>query len=69
MYRTNWGIGQSMKEVIEFHNGPFTAEGQVGLCEIFAVNLLHYYYVLALFGTLSIVVSHHMYTMPPYTLI
>jgi hypothetical protein len=28
MYRTNWGIGHSMKEILEAHKGPFTGEGQ-----------------------------------------
>jgi photosystem I P700 chlorophyll a apoprotein A1 len=27
MYRTNWGIGHSMKEILEAHKGPFTGEG------------------------------------------
>jgi photosystem I P700 chlorophyll a apoprotein A1 len=25
MYRTNFGIGHSMKEILEAHKGPFTA--------------------------------------------
>jgi photosystem I P700 chlorophyll a apoprotein A1 len=31
MYRTNWGIGHSMKEILEAHKGPFTGEGHKGL--------------------------------------
>ena len=34
MYRTNWGIGHSMKEILEAHKGPFTGEGHKGLYEI-----------------------------------
>jgi photosystem I P700 chlorophyll a apoprotein A1 len=67
MYRTNWGIGHSMKEILEAHKGPFTGMGHKGLYEILtsswhaqlAVNL-------ALVGSLSIIVAHHMYSMPPY---
>ncbi|NJN61517.1 MAG: photosystem I core protein PsaA, partial [Coleofasciculaceae cyanobacterium RL_1_1] len=33
MYRTNWGIGHSIKELLEAHKGPFTGEGHKGLYE------------------------------------
>ena len=34
MYRTNWGIGHSMKEILEAHKGdPFWGEGHNGLYE------------------------------------
>ena len=67
MYRTNWGIGHSMKEILEAHKGPFTGQGHKGLYEILtsswhaqlAINL-------AMMGSLSIIVAHHMYAMPPY---
>jgi len=67
MYRTNWGIGHSMKEILEAHKGPLTGEGHKGLYEILtsswhaqlAVNL-------ALMGSLSIIVAQHMYAMPAY---
>ena len=67
MYRTNWGIGHSMKEILEAHKGPFTGQGHKGLYEILtsswhaqlAINL-------AMVGSLSIIVAHHMYAMPPY---
>ncbi|MGV2831916.1 photosystem I core protein PsaA [Myxosarcina sp. GI1(2024)] len=67
MYRTNWGIGHSMKEMLEAHRGPFTGQGHKGLYEILtsswhaqlAINL-------AMIGSLSIIVAHHMYAMPPY---
>lgn len=67
MYRTNWGIGHSMKEILEAHKGPFTGEGHKGMYEILtsswhaqlAINL-------AMMGSLSIIVAHHMYAMPPY---
>jgi hypothetical protein len=61
MYRTNWGIGHNMKEILEAHRGPFTGEGHVGLYEILtsswhaqlAINL-------AMFGSLSIIVAYKM---------
>ena len=30
MYRTNFGIGHSMKEILEAHRGPFTENGHKG---------------------------------------
>jgi photosystem I P700 chlorophyll a apoprotein A1 len=66
-YRTNWGIGHSMKEILEAHKGPFTGEGHVGLYEIFTTSWHAQLAVnLALFGSLSIIVAQHMYSMPPY---
>ncbi|MEG5063883.1 photosystem I core protein PsaA [Microcoleus sp. B3-A4] len=67
MYRTNWGIGHSMKEILENHKGPFTGEGHKGLYEILT-NSWHAQLAinLALMGSLSIIVAHHMYAMPPY---
>jgi photosystem I P700 chlorophyll a apoprotein A1 len=38
MYRTNWGIGHSMKEILEAHKGPFTGEGHKGLYEILTTS-------------------------------
>ena len=67
MYRTNWGIGHSMKEILEAHKGPFTGEGHKGLYEILT-NSWHAQLAinLAMVGSLSIIVAHHMYAMPPY---
>merc|ERR1712060_398276 len=48
MYRTNWSIGHSMKEIL-------TTSWHAQL----AINL-------AMMGSLSIIVAHHMYAMPPY---
>ena len=67
MYRTNWGIGHSMKEILEAHRGPFTGEGHKGLYEILTTSWHAQLAInLALFGSLSILVAHHMYSMPPY---
>ncbi|MDJ0733136.1 MAG: photosystem I core protein PsaA [Nostocaceae cyanobacterium] len=66
-YRTNWGIGSSMKEILEAHKGPFTGEGHKGLYE----NMTTSWHAqlatnLAFLGSLTIIVAHHMYAMPPY---
>ena len=66
-YRTNWGIGHSIKEILEAHRGPFTGEGHKGLYEILTTSWHAQLAInLALFGSLSLIVSHHMYSMPPY---
>ena len=66
-YRTNWGIGHSFKEVLEAHKGPFTGEGHKGLYEVFTTSWHSQLSLnLALVGSLSIIVAHHMYSMPPY---
>jgi photosystem I P700 chlorophyll a apoprotein A1 len=69
MYRTNWGIGHSIKEILEAHKDPIliTGNGHKGLYEVLtsswhaqlAVNL-------AMLGSLSIIVAQHMYAMPAY---
>nr|QCI05199.1 photosystem I P700 apoprotein A1 [Centroceras clavulatum] len=70
MYRTNWGIGHSMKEILEAHKGPFTGEGHKGLYEILTTSWHAQLAInLAMMGSLSIIVSHHMYAMPPYPFI
>jgi photosystem I P700 chlorophyll a apoprotein A1 len=67
MYRTNWSLGHSMKEILEAHKGPFTGEGHKGLYEILTTSWHAQLAInLALFGSLSIIVAHHMYAMPPY---
>jgi len=66
-YRTNWGIGHSIREILENHKGPFTGEGHKGLYE----NLTTSWHAqlginLAMLGSVTIIVAHHMYAMPPY---
>jgi photosystem I P700 chlorophyll a apoprotein A1 len=67
MYRTNFGIGHSLKEILESHKGPLTGNGHKGIYEILT-NSWHAQLAinLALLGSLTIVVAHHMYAMPPY---
>lgn len=70
MYRTNWGIGHSMKEILEAHKGPFTGEGHKGLYEVLTTSWHAQLSInLAMMGSLSIIVAHHMYSMPPYPFI
>jgi len=67
MYRTNWSIGHSLKEILEGHKGPFTGEGHKGLYEILTTSWHAQLAInLAMVGSLSIIVAHHMYAMPPY---
>merc|ERR1712036_215449 len=67
MYRTNWGIGHSMKEILDAHKGPLTGEGHKGLYEILTTSWHAQLSInLAMMGSLSIIVAHHMYAMPPY---
>nr|ARO91255.1 photosystem I P700 chlorophyll a apoprotein A1 [Rhodochaete parvula]ASK39663.1 photosystem I P700 chlorophyll a apoprotein A1 [Rhodochaete parvula] len=67
MYRTNWGIGHSMKEILEAHKGPLTGEGHKGLYEVLTTSWHAQLAInLAMMGSLSIIVAHHMYAMPPY---
>ena len=71
MYRTNYGIGHSMKEILDAQTGDpllFPApKGHQGLFEFMAESRHAQLAVnLAMLGSLSIIISHHMYAMPPY---
>ncbi|XP_057835317.2 photosystem I P700 chlorophyll a apoprotein A1-like [Cryptomeria japonica] len=67
MYRTNWVIGHNLKDILEAHKGPFTGEGHKGLYEILTTSWhAQLALKLAMLGSLTIVVAHHMYSMPPY---
>jgi len=67
MYKTNWFLGHSIKTILEAHKGPFTGEGHKGLYEVLTTSWHAQLAInLALFGSLSIIVAHHMYAMPPY---
>nr|AYO28049.1 photosystem I P700 chlorophyll a apoprotein A1 [Synura petersenii] len=67
MYRTNFGIGHSMKEILEAHKGPFTGKGHKGLYEVLTTSWHAQLAInLAMLGSLTIVIAHHMYAMPPY---
>ena len=67
MYRTAWRIGHSICDILEAHQGPITGQGHKGLYEIFTSSWHAQLRLnLATFGSLSIIVAHHMYSMPPY---
>ncbi|CAN6446895.1 unnamed protein product [Victoria cruziana] len=67
MYKTNWGIGHDLKDILEAHKGPFTGEGHKSFYEILTTSWHAQLALnLAMLGSLTIVVPHHMYSMPPY---
>jgi photosystem I P700 chlorophyll a apoprotein A1 len=67
MYRTNWGVGHSILELLEAHQGPITGVGHKGLYGILTTSWHAQLALnLAILGSLSIVVRHHIYSMPPY---
>jgi photosystem I P700 chlorophyll a apoprotein A2 len=76
MYRTNWGIGHSIKEMMNAKNffgksveGPFNLPHQ----SLFDTmnNSLHFQlaFALAALGVASSLTAQHMYAMPPYAFI
>ncbi|MBW4623643.1 MAG: photosystem I core protein PsaB [Cyanosarcina radialis HA8281-LM2] len=74
MYRTNWGIGHSIKEIQEAHNPPkgtpfggLLGEGHKGIYDTYN-NSLHFQlgWHLACLGVITSLVAQHMYAMPPY---
>ena len=77
MYRTNFGIGHSIKEILATHNPPkgtpfggLLGEGHKGLYDTIN-NSLHFQLGLALasLGVITSLVAQHMYSMPPYAFI
>ena len=51
----------------ESHKGPFTGQGHKGLYEILTTSWHAQLSLnLAMLGSLTIIVAHHMYSMPPY---
>jgi photosystem I P700 chlorophyll a apoprotein A1 len=67
MYRTNWGIGHSIKEILEAHKGPLTGEGHKGLYEVLTTSWHAQLAInLAMAGSISIITAQHMYAMNPY---
>ncbi len=69
MYRTNFGIGHSIKDILNAHIPPNggLGEGHRGLYDT-VNNSLHFQLGLALgaLGTVTSLVAQHMYSMPPY---
>ncbi|BAS56657.1 MULTISPECIES: photosystem I core protein PsaB [Leptolyngbya] len=72
MYRTNFGIGHSIKDILNAHKPPAggLGDGHTGLYDT-VNNSLHFQLGLALaaLGTVTSLVAQHMYSMPPYAFI
>ena len=75
MYRTNFGIGHSIREILETHNPPQNTPGDLGaghkgLYDTIN-NSLHFQLGLALasLGVVTSLVAQHMYSMPSYAFI
>ncbi len=72
MYRTNFGIGHSIKEILETHKPPKggLGEGHKGMYDTLN-NSLHFQLALALasLGTVTSLVAQHMYSLPSYAFI
>ncbi|BAU10893.1 photosystem I core protein PsaB [Leptolyngbya sp. NIES-3755] len=69
MYRTNFGIGHSIRDILNAHKPPAggLGDGHTGLYDT-VNNSLHFQLGLALgaLGTVTSLVAQHMYSMPPY---
>ncbi|MEM8611665.1 MAG: photosystem I core protein PsaB [Cyanobacteria bacterium P01_H01_bin.105] len=69
MYRTNFGIGHSIKEILNAHKPPAggLGEGHKGMFDTLN-NSLHFQLALALasLGVVTSLVAQHMYALPPY---
>jgi photosystem I P700 chlorophyll a apoprotein A2 len=72
MYRTNFGIGHSIKEILNAHRPPKggLGEGHKGLYDTLN-NSLHFQLALALasLGVVTSLVAQHMYSLPSYAFI
>jgi photosystem I P700 chlorophyll a apoprotein A2 len=72
MYRTNFGIGHSIKEILDTHKPPSgkLGEGHKGMYDTLN-NSLHFQLGLALasLGTVTSLVAQHMYSLPSYAFI
>jgi photosystem I P700 chlorophyll a apoprotein A1 len=67
IYRTNWTVGHSIRVILDSHQGPITGIGHKGLYEILTTSWHAQLALnLALLGSLSILVRHHIYSIPPY---
>lgn len=72
MYRTNFGIGHSMKEIMNAHRPPSGRLGDAhkGMYDTYN-NSLHFQlgWHLAALGVVTSLVAQHMYSMPSYAFI
>ena len=72
MYRTNFGIGHSIDDILKAHKSPTgrLGQGHTGLYETLN-NSLHFQLGLALacLGVVTSLVAQHMYSLPSYAFI
>jgi photosystem I P700 chlorophyll a apoprotein A2 len=72
MYRTNFGIGHSIDDILKAHKAPTgrLGQGHIGLYETLN-NSLHFQLGLALacLGVVTSLVAQHMYSLPSYAFI
>jgi photosystem I P700 chlorophyll a apoprotein A2 len=77
MYRTNFGIGHSMKEIMNAHTPPkgtpfggMIGDGHKGMYDTYN-NSLHFQlgWHLACLGVVTSLVAQHMYSLPSYAFI
>ncbi|KAL5697104.1 hypothetical protein ACHQM5_031050 [Ranunculus cassubicifolius] len=66
MYKTNWGIGHGLKDILEAHKGPFTGQGHKGLYEILTTSWhaqlsLNLAMLATDYGTQLSLFTHHMW--------
>jgi photosystem I P700 chlorophyll a apoprotein A2 len=69
MYRTNWGIGHSMKEILDAHVPPSgrLGSGHRGLFETITRSLhMQLGLALACVGVATSLTAQHMYALPAY---
>mmetsp|Transcript_100885 Transcript_100885/g.177627 ORF Transcript_100885/g.177627 Transcript_100885/m.177627 type:complete len:667 (-) Transcript_100885:20-2020(-) len=70
MYRTSFPIGHNISAIHAAHKGPLTGAGHNGLYTILTTSWHSQLALnLALLGSTTILVAHHMYAMPPYPFI
>ncbi|MEM9271834.1 MAG: photosystem I core protein PsaB [Cyanobacteria bacterium P01_F01_bin.143] len=72
MYRTNFGIGHNIREILETHTAPSgkLGDGHNGMYDTLN-NSLHFQLGLALasLGVVTSLVAQHMYSLPSYVFI
>ncbi|ELS02593.1 photosystem I core protein PsaB [Xenococcus sp. PCC 7305] len=77
MYRTNFGIGHNMKDIMAAHNPPagtpfggMIGDGHKGIYDTYN-NSLHFQlgWHLACLGVITSLVAQHMYSLPSYVFI
>jgi photosystem I P700 chlorophyll a apoprotein A2 len=69
MYRTNWGIGHSIKDILEAHTPPsgILGSGHKGIYETLNDSLhMQLGLALASLGVITSLVAQHMYALPAY---